>query len=100
MEKKERHPVLRLLQGFAKHPFGKDRFMWKNEVGYLASNTVSTRVGSPVNLSVGVLIPARNEEKNIEDVIYRLKSLGYENVLVIDGGSEDATVETAKKKRG
>ncbi len=54
-------------------------------------------VAYPGNLSIGILIPARNEEKNIEDLILRLKNLGYENILVVDGGSNDATFELAKR---
>jgi glycosyltransferase involved in cell wall biosynthesis len=46
---------------------------------------------------VGVVIPALNEEKNIEDVICRLKDLGFYNLLVIDGQSKDNTIEVAQK---
>jgi glycosyltransferase involved in cell wall biosynthesis len=48
-------------------------------------------------VSLVPLIGVSNEEKNIEDIIYRLKNLGHENVLVIDGGSEDSTFDPAKK---
>ena len=55
------------------------------------------RVARPAGVTVGVVIPTRNEEKNIEDVICRLKNLGYKNVLVIDGRSGDATLKVAER---
>ena len=48
-----------------------------------------------LNFNVAVVIPAFNEEKNIGDVLYRLKSIGYGNILVIDGLSEDGTLKVA-----
>lgn len=96
MKKKEQRPVLR-LQDFAKHSLGKDRSNWENGVGYLSTKYSLHQKGRSANLTVGVLIPARNEEKNIENIINRLKNLGYENIIVIDGGSEDATLKIAEK---
>jgi glycosyltransferase involved in cell wall biosynthesis len=52
-------------------------------------------VGSPLELNVGVVIPAYNEEKNLGDVLYRLNRIGYGNVLVIDGLSNDGTLQVA-----
>lgn len=49
------------------------------------------------SLNVGVVIPALNEEKNIEDVLCRLKDFGFNNVLVIDGQSIDNTVRVASR---
>jgi glycosyltransferase involved in cell wall biosynthesis len=91
------HPTLKSAKSCAKNDFGEDGFMLEKGAGYLARDKVFARMASPINLSVGVLIPARNEEKNIEDVICRLRNLGYENVLVIDGGSKDATLKRAEK---
>lgn len=42
-----------------------------------------------------ILIPAYNEEKNIENVIKKFKK--YSEVLVIDDNSEDTTYKIAKK---
>jgi glycosyltransferase involved in cell wall biosynthesis len=47
------------------------------------------------NIDVGVIIPAFNEEKNIGDVLRQLKSIGYNNILVIDGLSSDCTLKVA-----
>ena len=46
-------------------------------------------------INVGVVIPTLNEEKNIGEVLSKLKSLGYNNILVIDGNSKDGTIEVA-----
>jgi len=47
-------------------------------------------------LNVGVLIPTLNEEKNIGHVLHELRTLGYSNLLVIDGKSKDQTIKIAK----
>ena len=44
---------------------------------------------------VCVLIPTYNEARTIKEVIERFYEEGYENILVIDGGSEDGTQEIA-----
>jgi len=49
------------------------------------------------NKRVGIVIPARNEEKNIAGVLARLKKLGYHDILVIDGKSNDRTIEISRK---
>lgn len=43
-----------------------------------------------------MIIPALNEEKSIAEVLQKLKQMGYDNILVIDGNSKDRTVEVAK----
>jgi glycosyltransferase (TIGR04182 family) len=45
---------------------------------------------------VCILIPTLNEEKTIEGIIKEFKSLGFSDILVIDGHSTDGTVEKAK----
>jgi dolichol-phosphate mannosyltransferase len=45
---------------------------------------------------VCVLIPTLNEEESIEPVIREFKALGFENILVADGHSTDATIAKAK----
>ena len=45
---------------------------------------------------VCVLIPTLNEEESIESVIKEFRALGFENILVVDGHSTDATVAQAK----
>ncbi|MFZ3058418.1 MAG: S-layer glycoprotein N-glycosyltransferase AglJ [Candidatus Methanoperedens sp.] len=45
---------------------------------------------------VCILIPTLNEEKTIEGIIKEFKSMGFPDILVIDGHSTDGTVEKAK----
>ena len=49
--------------------------------------------------SVSILIPARNEEKTIEDALWSLLHQDYPNceVLVLDDGSSDRTAELAER---
>ena len=48
--------------------------------------------------NVGVVIPTFNEEKNIGDVVSQLRTMGYRNILIIDGLSQDGTVKVAMRK--
>jgi len=54
--------------------------------------------------SFTILIPARNEEKNIVECLQSIQRLNYPNelieVIVIDDFSDDATVSTAKQFSG
>ncbi len=43
------------------------------------------------------LVPAYNEEKNIGEVVRRLKKINYDKIIVVDDGSKDKTAEIAKK---
>ncbi|MBI4918743.1 glycosyltransferase family 2 protein [archaeon] len=43
-----------------------------------------------------VVIPAFNEEKKIGDVIKELKNKNYNNLIVVDDGSQDKTAEIAQ----
>lgn len=47
--------------------------------------------------SVTVIIPTLNEGKSIATVILELKHLGFSNIVVIDGNSEDDTVDVAER---
>lgn len=49
-----------------------------------------------MNQDVWVVIPAHNEEKNIKDVVLEIKNY-CENIVVVDDGSSDRTVELARK---
>ena len=65
---------------------------------YISRSEPFNKIACPVKFAkVGVVIPALNEEKNIEEVICRLKDLGFHNVLVIDGQSKDNTLEVAAR---
>jgi len=50
------------------------------------------------NTRVNVIIPTLNEERNIGDMIYRLKRADCNDILIVDGHSKDGTVEFARKR--
>ncbi len=53
-------------------------------------------------MKISVIIPTYNEEENIGDLLTHLERIKTPNVaeiLVIDGGSQDKTLEIAKKHR-
>lgn len=90
-------PMTHLLRHRAKYSIAQNKFTREEQKEYFAPSIFLAEMVSFDNLTVGVLIPARNEEKNIEDLIHRLKNLGYFNILVIDGNSKDATCRVAEK---
>ena len=49
------------------------------------------------NEDVCILVPTLNEATTVGEVVRGFKSLGFENVLVIDGDSTDATREIAER---
>ncbi len=51
----------------------------------------------PFKMNVGIAIPAFNEEENIGHVLKRLNNLGYQNILVVDGLSNDGTLKVASE---
>jgi glycosyltransferase involved in cell wall biosynthesis len=51
----------------------------------------------PAWTKAAVIIPTLNEEKNIIEVIGKLRHLGFTNILVVDGNSKDNTAAVAKK---
>src|ERR1700753_4125748 len=65
------------------------------ELSTTAGNTASNRRPSP---TVTVVIPALNEEQNLPHVFAALAS-GIDEVIVVDGGSVDRTVEVARRLR-
>lgn len=48
--------------------------------------------------NVCILIPTLNEAPTIGDMVHKFKSMGFSNILVIDGHSSDDTVKIAKEK--
>lgn len=47
-------------------------------------------------MEIGVLIPAFNEAKTIGELVFKLKRLGIDRILVIDDGSSDDTAVKAE----
>ena len=50
------------------------------------------------HFKISIIIPCINEEKNLEALLPYLVNYGYDKVdiIVIDGGSEDSTIDVAK----
>jgi glycosyltransferase involved in cell wall biosynthesis len=65
------------------------------EFSHVNPNTDSDRLQSP---TVSVVIPTLNEERNLPHVFAKLPSMITE-VVVVDGGSKDRTVEVARQLR-
>jgi dolichol-phosphate hexosyltransferase len=66
------------------------------EVDEISRGTVF-RKGREVTLNeVTVIVPTLNEEQAIGHVIEELRSVGFERILIVDGHSQDKTVEVAR----
>ena len=46
--------------------------------------------------NVRVIIPTLNERENIHDIIYQLRKMGFCDIMVVDGHSNDGTAECAQ----
>lgn len=57
---------------------------------------LNTETSEQITEKTTVIIPTLNEENNIKVIINELQDLGYQNILVIDGNSDDGTVAAAK----
>ncbi len=49
------------------------------------------------NNHIKIIIPTLNEKKNICTLIPNLRNKGYNNILIVDGNSNDGTVKCAEK---
>ncbi|HKG72304.1 MAG TPA: glycosyltransferase family 2 protein, partial [Nitrososphaeraceae archaeon] len=61
------------------------------------SNLTAEKKPSELNTLVTIVIPTLNEQEAIGKVLDELFSIGLKNILVVDGYSSDATLDTAKK---
>lgn len=65
-----------------------------NYVPYLAEKKMQTKT----DYSVSILIPCKNEEGNIEEIVDRLPGLGkHTEIIFVEGNSEDNTYEKIKE---
>ncbi len=48
-------------------------------------------------MGIAVIIPVLNEQKVLPDLLLALLPLGFEEIIVVDGGSRDGTMDVAKK---
>jgi dolichol-phosphate hexosyltransferase len=63
----------------------------------LEQNSKSNSYQSVTEKTITVVIPTLNEEEAIGKVLNELQSLGFRNIVVVDGYSTDRTVEIAKQ---
>jgi len=56
----------------------------------------SVKANSSGNTRVNVIIPTLNEKQNIGNIIYRLKKVGCNDILIVDGHSNDGTADYAR----
>ena len=59
-------------------------------------HSVKMAEGHPI-LGVTVVIPTLNEERNIAFVIKELRRIGFSDILVVDGNSQDKTADIVKE---
>jgi glycosyltransferase involved in cell wall biosynthesis len=57
---------------------------------------INPQIADQIMEKTTVIIPTLNEENNIKVIINELQDLGYQNILVIDGNSDDGTVQAAR----
>ncbi len=50
-------------------------------------------------MKIAIVIPAYNEEKNIEELLKRFKDFPMKNIIVVDDGSSDRTSSIAERYR-
>jgi glycosyltransferase involved in cell wall biosynthesis len=60
---------------------------------------ITMRVCRPKNPKISVVIPTLNEEKHIANLLFSLTNQSFKDfeIIIIDGGSLDKTIEKAKK---
>jgi dolichol-phosphate hexosyltransferase len=63
----------------------------------LEQNSKPNSYQSVAEKNITVVIPTLNEEEAIGKVLNELQSLGFKNIVVVDGYSTDGTVEIAKQ---
>jgi len=69
--------------------------------GYIIARLPKTLPADNREFSVSVIIPARNEEGNIEDAVKRVPEMGsHTEILFVEGGSSDGTLNEIKRVCG
>lgn len=66
--------------------------------GYIIARLPETLAPNNKQFSVSVIIPARNEEGNIEDAVKRIPEMGKNTeIIFVEGGSTDGTLNEIKR---
>lgn len=67
-------------------------------IGYLIARLPRNMTDDNKGLTVSVIVPARNEEGNIEDAIKRIPEMGSNTeIIFVEGGSTDDTLKEIKR---
>jgi len=61
----------------------------------VSTQNLSLGVGKPAQ-GVSIIIPLLNEAAIIDDLIEHLSLLGADEIIIVDGGSQDGTQEPHK----
>lgn len=75
-------------------------FTWLAFTNFIIARTrpIRSQTLSAKDITVSVIVPARNESGNIENILRRMPSLGKETELIfVEGHSSDNTYETIQK---
>lgn len=78
-------------------------FTWLALTNFVIARTrpIPGHTSSAKDITVSVIVPARNESGNIEDILRRVPRLGKETELIfVEGHSSDDTYETIQKMMG
>src|SRR5260370_5452248 len=59
-------------------------------------DAISFPLARELTLSISVIIPTLNEESCLEDTLLRLRQQRPHEIIVVDGGSSDATCRLAR----
>ncbi|MEY9888999.1 hypothetical protein ABIA31_002647 [Catenulispora sp. MAP5-51] len=62
-----------------------------------AARRVRAEPRAGTTLKVSVVIPAKNEVRNLPDVLTRLPTSSLHEIILVDGGSRDGTVAAARR---
>lgn len=66
--------------------------------GYIIARMPNTLPPDNKEYSVSIVIPARNEEGNIEDAVLRIPEMGkHTEIIFVEGGSSDNTLDEIKR---
>lgn len=76
----------------------KKRFLPRAKYANMA--LIEAKYGYLMHRNLWIILPAYNEARILTEVIEEIRGVGYQNIIVVDDGSQDATFEVAKNIPG
>ena len=61
-----------------------------------AAKSAKTGTIAQMKLEISIIVPTLNEEDNLRSTLDALQNFGDAEIIVVDGGSDDATVSIAR----